>query len=112
MSGHRKRHGKIHRKNHGSDPIVSCPLWSRIIKNPEVRNGPLARPFTRTAHSFAYFGLLASLAPSAALTRLLACLLISQPSLVGKQIISWLLILCCFLFWIIVVPEESVLAME
>ena len=37
------------------------------------------RSFARTAHSFAHSGLLASLTPSAALTRLLACSLRSLP---------------------------------
>ena len=47
-------------------------LWSETNKNRDVNTGPLARPFARTAHSFACFGLLASLAPSAALIRSLA----------------------------------------
>ena len=60
-------------------------LWSGTNKNRDVTTGPLARPlvcsFARTAHSFACSGLLASLAPSAALTRLLTSL---TPLLVGK----------------------------
>ena len=45
---------------------VPTNLKSRTRKNP-VRTGPLARPFARTAHSFAGSALLASLARSAAL---------------------------------------------
>ena len=45
------------------------PLWSGTNKNRDVSTGPLARPFARTAHSFACSGLLALLAPSVALTR-------------------------------------------
>ena len=41
----------------------------------------LVRSFARTAHSFACFGLLASLAPSTSLTRSLACSLCSLRSL-------------------------------
>ena len=48
-------------------------------KNTDWSPGPLARPFTRTAHSFARSGLLALLAPSAALTRSLARSLRSLP---------------------------------
>ena len=54
-------------------------LWSGTAKNQDVSTGPLARPFARTAHSFACSGLLASLAPSAALTRSLARSLRSLP---------------------------------
>ena len=54
-------------------------LWSGSNKNRDVCTGPLARPFARTAHLFACFGLLASLAPSAALTRSLARSLRSLP---------------------------------
>ena len=50
-------------------------LWARIIKIKDWSPGPLAR----TVHSFACFGLLASLAPSAALTRSLARSLRSHP---------------------------------
>ena len=35
------------------------PLWSITAKNTESSTGPLARPFARTAHSFACSGLLA-----------------------------------------------------
>ena len=55
------------------------PLWSGTNKNRDVSTGPLARPFARTAHSFACSGLLASLAPSATLTHLLARSLRSLP---------------------------------
>ena len=54
------------------DPSGNKVLWSGLNKNRDVRTGPLARPFARTAHSFACSGLLASLAPSAALTPLWA----------------------------------------
>ena len=42
-------------------------LRSGTNKNRDVSTGPLARPFARTAHSFACSGLLASPAPSNAL---------------------------------------------
>ena len=55
------------------------------------------RSFVRTTHSFACSGLLASLAPSAALTRWLAHSLARSltsltPSLMGKWMIRWLFI--------------------
>ena len=53
------------------------------------------RSFARTAHSFACSGLLASLAPSAALTSL-------TPLLVGQCLIRLLFCLCFFLFSTIV----------
>ena len=56
-------------------------LWFRLTKNQDISAGPLARPFARTAHSFACSALLASLAHSAALTRSLARSLRSLPSL-------------------------------
>ena len=62
---------------------VADARWSRTNNNRDVSTGPLASPFARTAHSFAYSGLLASLAPSAALTRSLAPLTLLTPSLVG-----------------------------
>ena len=43
-------------------------LWSKMDKNTDVSTRPLARPFNRTDHSFAYSGLLALLALSAALS--------------------------------------------
>ena len=54
-------------------------LWSETNKNRDVSTGPLARPFACTAHLFACSGLLASLAPSAALTHSLARSLRSLP---------------------------------
>ena len=48
------------------------PLWSRIIKNPDLNTGPLACSFAHNAHSSACSTLLASLARSAALTYSLA----------------------------------------
>ena len=47
-------------------------LGSGTNKNQDVSTGPLARPFARTAHSFACSALLASLARSAALIHSLA----------------------------------------
>ena len=48
-------------------------LWARITKNPDCNTGPLARPF---AHSLAPLTrLLALIAHSAVLTRLLICAL-------------------------------------
>ena len=70
---------------HFSPTIATTSLWARSTKRrtinhqPDESTGPLTRPFTRTAHSFACSGLLASLARSAALTRLLACSLCSLP---------------------------------
>ena len=52
--------------------------------NRDVGTGPLARPFARTALSFACSRLLASLAPSAALTHLLA------PSLARGTVNDWM----------------------
>ena len=59
---------------------IAVAQWARIIKNTDWSTGPLARPFARTAHSFACSALIASLAPSAALTRSLARSLCSLPS--------------------------------
>ena len=55
--------------------------WGRTARNWDVSIGPLARPFARfsqTAHSFACSALLALLARSAALIRLLAASLPSS----------------------------------
>ena len=52
------------------------------------------RSFARTAHSFACSGLLASLMPSAALTRSLARSLRSLPRSWEKWMIGWLFVLC------------------
>ena len=54
-------------------------LWARSTKNTDCSTRPLARPFTRIAHSFACSALRALLARSAALTRSLACSLCSLP---------------------------------
>ena len=56
-----------------------CALWFKTAMNRDVGTGPLARPFAHTAHLFACFRLLALLAPSAALTRLVARSLRSLP---------------------------------
>ena len=53
---------------------------STVGQNQDVSTGPLARPFARTARSFACSTLLALLARSAALVRLLACLLTHEPA--------------------------------
>ena len=55
--------------------------------------------FARTAHSFAWSALLASLARSVALTHSLTLL---TPELVGHWLIRWLFILCFPLIWPIV----------
>ena len=74
-----------------------------VENNQEYRStGPLARPFARTAHSLVCSGLLASLAPSAALTRSLAHSLHSLPRSWEKRMISWLFCRCFFLFSTIV----------
>ena len=59
----------------------SNPLRAKITKNIDWSTGPLAGPFSRTAHSFACFALLASLASlrSTAITRSLARSLRSLP---------------------------------
>ena len=50
-----------------NDLVLShSALWARTTKNTDCSTGPVARPFARTAHSFACTGLLASLAPSTA----------------------------------------------
>ena len=59
--------------------LSTTSLWARSTKNTDWSTGPLARPFARTAHSFACSALLASLACSAALTRSLARSLCSPP---------------------------------
>ena len=43
-------------------------VGQNLTKNPDCSTGSLARPFARTAHSFACSAILASLARSAALT--------------------------------------------
>ena len=53
--------------------------WGRTAKNWDVSTGQLTRPFAGTAHSFACFGLLASLAPYAVLTYSVARSLCSLP---------------------------------
>ena len=52
-------------------PMHSRPAarWFRIAMNRDVSTGSLARPFARTAHSYARSPVLASLARSAALIR-------------------------------------------
>ena len=60
-------------------PQITSPLWSKIEKNTGVSTGPLAGALARTAHLFAWSGLIASLAPSAGLTHSLARSLRSLP---------------------------------
>ena len=79
----------------GTEASEALAHWARIIKNPDESTGPLARPFARTAHSFACSGLLASLAPSAALTRLLARSLRSLPRSWDSELLHGYLI-CVF----------------
>ena len=71
-------------------------LWSETNKNRDVSTGPLVRPFARTAHSFACSGLLASLAPSAALTRSLAHF---AHSLARGTVNDWMPILSVFFLY-------------
>ena len=79
------------KKQRAISPLRSKTLWARITKNPDCSTGPLAYPFARLlapltrslapdcslrsrpplrslVRSLACYGLLASLAPSAALT--------------------------------------------
>ena len=104
-------------------PLITYPLLAiRYDHCTVVQNGHVSRRvywatrssvrlFTRTTYSFARFGLLASLAPSAALTRLLARslrslprsweseLLMSQNDLVLSHSVFLLLLLLMLLFY-------------
>ena len=42
-SGRKKKKGKINGKKNGKE--IKDALWTKIIKNPDVSAGPLARPF-------------------------------------------------------------------
>ena len=85
----------------------SNPLRAKITKNIDWSTGPLAGPFSRTAHSFACFALLASLASlrSTAITRSLARSLRSLPRTWDSEWLEGYLICVFFLFWPTVQPR-------
>ena len=60
-------------------PRIQIEVLGHLLVRSLVRSHRSLAPLTRTAHSFTCSGLLASLTPSAALTRLLACSLCSLP---------------------------------